>query len=93
MGQADPLVNHLLALAAAWPLSSVGAAGVSCEAKDVEAFIGHPTLRQLYLDRIAASGDVSRLGVAAVRRGMRSAIGNYPQLAPPMAEALAALPE
>jgi hypothetical protein len=93
MGQADPLVKHLVTLAAQWPLSSVGVAGLSCEAKEVEAFIGHPSLRQLYLDRIAASGDVSRLGVAAVRRDMRAAIGNYPQLAPRMAEALGALPE
>jgi hypothetical protein len=93
MGQADPLVKHLRALAARWPLSSVGVAGISCQAKDVEAFIGHPSLRQLYLDRIAASGDVSRLDVSALRRDMRAAIGNYPQLAPRIAEALAALPE
>src|SRR5262249_27684517 len=45
----DPLVSELLKLSRTWPLSSVGLAGVG--AVDIEPFIDHAALRQLYVDR------------------------------------------
>ena len=84
----DPLVDGLLALARAWPLSSVGMPGTG-EALNVEAFIAHPSLRRLYADRIIERADVSRLREAAVRDAVREAIGAYDELSPRVAAALA----
>jgi hypothetical protein len=52
---------------------------------DVAAFIGHPSLRQLYVDRIIERGDVSRVEHPAVREAVWAAPGNYPELAPKFA--------
>ena len=82
----DPLVAGLTALARAWPLSSVGVAGM--EDLDVSAFVDHPSLRQLYVDRIIERGDVSRLKHPAVRAAVGEALGAYPDLAPRVAAAL-----
>ena len=82
----DPLVAGLTALSRAWPLSSVGTAGM--EDVDVAAFVDHPSLRQLYVDRIIERGDVSRLKHPAVRAAVGEALGAYPDLAPRVAAAL-----
>ena len=82
----DPLVAGLTALARAWPLSSVGTAGL--EDVDVSAFVDHPSLRQLYVDRIIERGDVSRLKHPALRAAVGEALGAYPDLAPRIAAAL-----
>ena len=82
----DPLVAGLTALARAWPLSSVGTAGL--EDVEVSAFLDHPSLRQLYVDRIIERGDVSRLKHPAVRAAVGEALGAYPDLAPRIATAL-----
>lgn len=82
----DPLVNHLLAWAAAWPLSSVGVPGVG--AVDIGGFAGHPALLRLYVDRIVARGDLARLSDPRVREAARGALGLFPELAAEVAAAL-----
>jgi hypothetical protein len=82
----DPLVAGLLALAKAWPLSSVGVKGVGDV--DVQAFIRHPGLRRMYADRVIEKGDLSRVCDPATREAVREALGAFPQLAPAIAEAL-----
>lgn len=84
--EGDPLVDTLLGLARAWPMSSVGMRDVG--EVHVEAFIGHPALRQLYIDRVIARRDLSRLADPRVREAVREAIGLYPQLAPELAGAI-----
>jgi hypothetical protein len=85
--QNDPLVERLLAWCGEWPLSSVGVPGVT--AGPLDGFISDPALRMLYVDRIMAAGDVSRLNDPRVREAARSALGAFPQLAPATAAALA----
>ena len=46
----DPLVHGLHAICRSWPLSSVGVPDVG--ELDTGAFLSHPTLRRLYVDRI-----------------------------------------
>ena len=87
--EGDPLCDHLRSWAAAWPLSSVGVAGI--DAVD-DAAIGsiceEPGLLRLYVDRIILRGDCSRLASERVRRAVRTALGVHEGLAPPVAAAL-----
>ena len=79
----DPLATGLTDLARLWPLSSVGVKGLGeAGGLDTEPFIGHPSLRQLYVDRIIERQDVSRLDDPAVRQAVREALGHFPELAP-----------
>lgn len=80
LSQADPLVKELKIIAAAWPLSSVGIAGLPTVSLD--SFLGHPALRRLYLDRIVEAGDRSRLGDARVDDLLREDLGIHRDLAP-----------
>jgi MoxR-vWA-beta-propeller ternary system domain bpX4 len=89
--ESDPLTQRLMAWAGEWPLSSVGVKGVA--PVEVNAFISDVSLRTLYLDRIIASGDVSRLEDARVRESARAALGAHPELAPKIAAALQPLTE
>jgi hypothetical protein len=75
----DPLVAGLLALARAWPLSSVGVADPGDI--DPSPFLADPSLLQLYVDRIIERSDASRLGHALVREATRAALGAIPSLA------------
>ena len=76
----DPLVHGLHAICRSWPLSSVGVPDVG--EVDARPFLSHPSLRQLYVDRIIERGDGSRLADAAVREAVREAVGDFPNLAP-----------
>jgi hypothetical protein len=82
----DPLVVALLKIAQEWPLSSVGIEEVG----DVPAtfLLAHPSLRQLYIDRILATGDTARLRDPAVRQAVQSSLGVFPELAPLVASHL-----
>jgi hypothetical protein len=82
----DPLLEELLALAARWPLSSVGVKGLP--EVEVTAFIGDASLRKVYADRIIGCGDVARLADLQARRAVREALGAFPELAPAIAGAL-----
>jgi hypothetical protein len=86
----DPLVSRLLALGRDWPLSSVGVAGV--DGVSVESFIDDRCLRALYVDRVLGTEDVGRLRDARVREAARAALGEFADLSPRVAAALATSP-
>jgi hypothetical protein len=71
----DPLVVRLHEWAAEWPLSSVGVAGVS--PKNVHEIVEHAGLLQLYVDRILAKKDWSRLKDDRVRSAARQSLGAH----------------
>jgi hypothetical protein len=74
----DPLVSCLARWASAWPLSSVGIRGVMPE--NVEALLDHPGLAQLYMDRILAKKDWSRVSDGRIADLLRRTIGALPLL-------------
>ncbi|MGI8981288.1 MAG: hypothetical protein ACR2FY_18840 [Pirellulaceae bacterium] len=76
----DPLVTHLRSLAYAWPLSSVGIEGIVPQ--HVEELAASPSLLHLYVDRILAHKDFSRLEHPAVREATRQALGMHTELWP-----------
>lgn len=83
----DPLVERIRQTAREWPLSSVGMPDIG----DVTtgAFWESRSLRQLYIDRILARKDRSRLSSAPVRSEVRASLGLYRDLCPEIAAALA----
>jgi hypothetical protein len=87
--EGDPLVSRLARWAGQWPLSSVGIAGA--KPGRVEAIAGHPCLLWLYVDRIMARRDTSRLVDPRVRDCVRESLGMFPELAPEMVSALQAI--
>jgi hypothetical protein len=90
LAREDPLVEELLVLARAWPLSSIGIDGLG--ETDPASFIEDPSLRQLYVDRILAAGDTTRLHHDAVRQAVQTALGAYPEMAPSIASCLTTTP-
>jgi MoxR-vWA-beta-propeller ternary system domain bpX4 len=84
----NALLSELLRLAREWPLSSVGIQSLDVSTCDIEYFLDHPGLRQLYVDRIIARRDVPRATHATVRDGIRQAVGLFPALAPSFAATL-----
>ncbi|QDU58342.1 hypothetical protein [Aeoliella mucimassa] len=86
----DTLVGRLMAWAAAWPLSSVGVAGVG--PVDAAVLRTPPMLLRLYVDRVIAASDGSRLDDEVVAESVKSALGNYPELSPRLAQQLAPKP-
>ena len=83
LAQNDPLVNELLTLAHTWPLSSVGIQGVApIDPSQTVEIVSHPSLRQLYVDRILATNDTARLSDPILRQSALSSLGAYPELAP-----------
>ena len=85
---ADPLVKVLVDMLGEWPLSSVGVNGSETKDGDEMSFFDHPALRALYIDRIIARKDISRLERPEVKQAVRAAVGNYPELAPELARAI-----
>jgi hypothetical protein len=83
----DPLLRHLMRLANEWPLSSVGIAGM--EKFEISSWINDPSLRGLYVDRVIAYREVSRINDPLVRQAVEQALGVFPDLAPAMAAACA----
>jgi len=71
----DPLVVRLMEWAAAWPLSSVGVAGAS--PRNVQEIAAHAGLLQLYVDRILAKKDWTRLSDENVRAAVRRSLGAH----------------
>ena len=86
LSQADPLVQNMKQIAAAWPLSSVGIPGL--ENLQLESFIEHPVLRRLYADRIVAAEDTSRLNDSRVESLLCIDLGIHHELAPVLAAKL-----
>jgi MoxR-vWA-beta-propeller ternary system domain bpX4 len=71
----DPLVERLRLWCAEWPLSSVGVAGIVPQHEDEIAT--HHGLLQLYVDRILAKKDRSRLAHPAVRAAIDKSLGGH----------------
>jgi MoxR-vWA-beta-propeller ternary system protein len=71
----DPLVAWLRQWCAEWPLSSVGVAGITPQHEDQIA--AHRCLLQLYVDRILAKKDKSRLAHPAVRAAIDQSLGGH----------------
>lgn len=80
------LVDALRTLAARWPLSSVGIPDTA--PSSALEFLENPCLKQLYVDRIIARSDASRLTSPKVRDAVKAALGMYPELCPGLALAL-----
>jgi hypothetical protein len=86
LSNADPLLRSMKQIAAAWPLSSVGIAGLADLRLD--SFWGDPALRRLYADRIFSAGDTTRLGETRVDDLVRADLGVHSGLAPAIAAGL-----
>jgi len=76
----DPLEKILRLWAQEWPLSSVGIDGT--EVTNLQPLYDSPGLMALYVDRILALGDRTRLADDQVREHVLAAVGMYPDLAP-----------
>ena len=92
----DPLVARLQEWAEDWPLSSVGMPEATREnlpanPKRIDAILEDPSLSALYVDRIMARDDRSRLGDPRVRELVLGAIGLHEELAPDLFAAANAL--
>ncbi len=66
-----------MSLGRQWPLSSVGIKDVGDI--NVDDFVGEPSLRQMYVDRIIERGDLSRLSDGRVRQAVQAAIWAVPE--------------
>jgi hypothetical protein len=87
--EADPLCDRLREWAAQWPLSSVGAGGIKqIDPEALAVVCEHPGLLRVYVDRILATGDVSRLAEPRVRAAVQVALGMHGELAPTIFAAL-----
>lgn len=85
----DPLIDVLHLWGSRWPLSSVGMKEAKPES--LHAITYHAGLLQLYVDRIAAKKDFSRLDDPGVRRAARQTLGAYAELSPELAQAIGRL--
>ncbi len=84
--EGDPLCDRLRQWAEQWPLSSVGMEKVNPTLPP--AVCEHAGLLQLYVDRIIARRDTSRLVDPHVRAAVRTSLGYFDELAPQLAAAL-----
>lgn len=82
----DPLIEVLRAWGRRWPLSSVGAEGLGPLL--VEPPLSSAVLRRLYVDRVLAASDRSRLQDPRVLDAIREQLGAHLELAGPLAAAL-----
>jgi hypothetical protein len=78
LSNADPLINEIKKFAEAWPLSSVGIPDL--HVAELDSFISHPALLQLYVDRVLATGDASRLNDERVKAAVRTTLGVHRDL-------------
>lgn len=88
VSEGDPLVESLLALCRAWPLSSVGVRGLDGVAPGIAA--EQKALLRMYADRILERRDLSRLADPRVREAVREALGAHPELCGEVARAVEA---
>jgi hypothetical protein len=86
LSNADPMVQELKRVAAAWPLSSVGVSDLT--ELNLDTFVAHPALARLYSDRIVAAADTSRLGDPRVDDLLRADLGIHRELATEIAKRL-----
>lgn len=79
----DPLVSRLHDWARNWPLSSVGVPGIG--KVNPAVLRTSSTLMRLYVDRVLAAADLSRLDDPMVRQAAAAVVGDNPQLSPQVA--------
>lgn len=77
--QNDVLVAQIAEWARAWPLSSVGMADNG--SVNMEGIVQHPGLLAMYVDRVLARRDRSRMTDERVLAEMRRAVGPFDRLA------------
>ena len=82
----DPLVLILKEWANQWPLSSVGISDVTVTSP--LTWLDDPCLRQIYVDRILAEQDASRLADPQTLEAVRIAVGGQSHLVPKLAASL-----
>jgi hypothetical protein len=82
----DPLLDYLFRWGRDWPLSSVGMSGIG--ETSVAGFAENASLLQLYVDRVLAEGDESRLADRRVREGVHNSLGMFADLHPEISRAL-----
>ena len=58
------------------------------EPTSIEPIAGHPGLLRLYIDRIVAAADISRLGDQRVADAARRAVGAHDELCPVLSRLL-----
>ncbi len=83
----DPLLVLLEQQLRRWPLSSVGAVAVELE---IPVAIRHPSLWQMYIDRIITHEDKVRLNDPMVKQSVETALGPHHFLAPSIARIVSA---
>ena len=79
----DPLLDTLLRLAEEWPLSSVGLEhrdGLRLCDQALKTIENDPSLSALYVDRIIATKDRTRIDLPWVQRRIRETAGSYSHL-------------
>lgn len=87
--RSDPLLSHIETWAKDWPLSSVGIPGIIPER--IDDILADECLRVLYIDRVIARQDRSRLEHPEVQAAVRAACGIHHHLAPEIHAALTAI--
>lgn len=90
----DPLTIMLGRLTEQWPLSSVGIKGAGnsqpvANDLDLDIILANPCLSSLYVDRVIAHNDISRLDDSRIAHLARAALGAFPQLNPNISQHLA----
>lgn len=75
----DPLLDVLTGWGQAWPLSSVGMPDLG--EVNVDGFVNHPGLLQLYVDRILAVKDQTRISHPLVKQQLLTSVGVHRNLA------------
>ena len=74
----DTLVDALVRIALEWPLSSVGVPGLKPEGlSEIDTFMGHRGLRQIYADRILQHDDTGRIQHPGARAAVMASLGQH----------------
>lgn len=82
----DPLLDHLYGWARQWPLSSVGMSEI--DKVEIDCFADDASLLRLYVDRVIATRDETRLSHDRVRQMVQGSLGLFPELAQEIASTL-----
>ena len=82
----DPLLDGLRNWANTWPLSSVGISGLT--PGPLDSFLCDACLRMIYVDRILACQDQSRLSDPRVADAVRAGLGGFRELSPTIYDAV-----
>ncbi|MEM7626052.1 MAG: hypothetical protein AAF333_10530 [Planctomycetota bacterium] len=76
----DSVVKCLKQFGARWPLSSVGAAGITPTADRLDVILNNAALRAAYVDRVLSRSDMDRLSDERVAEAARLSVGPHTDL-------------